>query len=120
MSSVPASVPLSECICQGDPHQATCPPPLDTANKPYYWNSSGDSYIYYPQPMSATAGEQWCRDNGGHLISYVTEKEQIRVRGLKCTASCTAKSGGGVGGGGHGASAHRTLLSAHNSATSWP
>jgi hypothetical protein len=51
------------------------------ANKPYYWNSSGESYIFYPQPMPSPAGEQWCRDNGGHLVSFTSEKEQLRVRG---------------------------------------
>jgi hypothetical protein len=50
------------------------------AIKPYYYNVSGESYTYYPLPMTFTAGEQWCRDNGGHLVSYTSEREQQRVR----------------------------------------
>ncbi len=48
--------------------------------KPYLYNVSGESYIYYPLPMAFTAGEQWCRDSGSHLVAYTTEREQQRVR----------------------------------------
>jgi hypothetical protein len=64
----------------------TSAPCLAAAIKPYYHNASGEQYIYYPLPMNAPTGEQWCRDNGGHLTSYMSEREQQRVESYYVSA----------------------------------
>lgn len=64
--------------------------------KPYLYNSTrqDSQYTYFARPMNFSEGEQWCRDNGGHLASYTSEREQqvggVHARQRSCSSRCIA------------------------------
>jgi hypothetical protein len=41
--------------------------------------TTGFTYILNTERMNWTTGEQYCNDNGGHLVAYTSSEEQYSV-----------------------------------------
>ena len=42
-------------------------------------SSTGNTYIYNTSHVTFAEGEQACRDNGGHLVAYLSLEEQLEI-----------------------------------------
>jgi hypothetical protein len=56
------------------------PPPADPGVQPKLYNATTrNTYILNTQRLNFSAGEQFCNDNGGHLVAYTSADEQLSV-----------------------------------------
>ena len=61
---------------------------------PYTDKKSGASYLYNSDEVIQSDAEQWCNDNGGHLVSYESLEEQKNVEGYFTAAGCLIPTDG--------------------------
>ena len=70
-----------------------CPRPLPAAPYEFSYSSasSKSSYILNTNPMNQADAEQFCRDNGMHLVTWESAAEQNEVRRRRSSSHCPCR-----------------------------